>query len=111
MADWSAWRQFPDPKAEGYLKAPFGPGVYELRHRSTDGRIYVGESKTVAKRMTSLLPKSHGGAGTRNNSCLREYVAERLAEIEYRTRACATDKEAKRLERRMHDTHTYICPT
>ncbi len=111
MADWSAWRQFPDPMAEGYLTAPFGPGVYELRHRSTDGSIYVGESKTVAYRMTSLLPKCHGGAGTRNNSCLRAYVAEHRADIEYRTRACATDEEAKRLERWMRDTHTYVFPT
>ena len=111
MAEWSAWRQFPDPMAEGYLTAPFGPGVYELRHRFTDGRIYVGESKTVAYRMTSLLPKCQGGAGTRNNSCLRAYVAEHRAGIEYRTRACATDEEAKRLERWMRDTHTYVVPT
>lgn len=60
MADWSEWRQFPNPKDEGYLEAPFGPGVYELRHRSNGVRILFGEGRTVAYRMTSLLPTSHG---------------------------------------------------
>ena len=108
--DWSAWRQFPNPKSGGYLTAPFGPGVYELRHRSTGERIYVGESQAVAYRMTSLLPKSHGGAGTRNNWRLRKYVHEHLADIEYRTRACTTKTEAEELEGQMGDKHTYICP-
>jgi len=55
-ADWFAWRQFPDFKAEGFPEASAGPGVYELRQRSTGKRILVGESKTLAKRMQSLLP-------------------------------------------------------
>ena len=111
MTDWSVWRRFPDFKAEGYPEAPDGPGVYELRNRSTGGLILVGESKTVAKRMRSLLPKSHGGRGTRNNAAKREYVAEYLADVEYRTRACATKAEAKELERQLLDTRTYIFPT
>jgi len=111
MADWSAWRQFPDFKAEGYPEASVGPGVYELRNRSTGERILVGKSVTLAKRMKSLLPKSHGGTGTRNNWRKRKYVAEHLADVEYRTRDCATDDEAKRLERQMLDTHAYIFMT
>ena len=111
MADWSTWQQFPDPKAEGYLKAPFGPGVYELRDRSTGDLILVGKSKWVAFRMTSLLPASHGGAGTRNNSEKREYVAKHLADIEYRTRACRTDAEAKTLEGQLRNSRTYTYQT
>ena len=30
---WSGWLAFPDPEEDGYLFAPFGPGVYELRNR------------------------------------------------------------------------------
>ena len=111
MTDWSAWQQFPDFKAEGYPEASVGPGVYELRNRSTGERVLVGKSVTLARRMKSLLPKSHGGTGTRNNWRKREYVAEHQADIEYRTHDCATDAEAKRLERRMLNAHTYIFPT
>ena len=111
MADWSAWRQFPDFRADGYPEASDGPGVYELRRRSTGERILIGESKTLAKRMKSLLPKSHGGRGTRNNWRKREYVAEHLPDVEYRTRDCATKAEARELERRLLDKHAYIFPT
>ena len=110
-ADWSAWRQFPDFKAEGLPEASIGPGVYELRHRSTGKRILVGESKTLAKRMRSLLPKSHGGRGTRNNSAKRDYVAEHLPDVEYRTCDCATKAEARALERRLFNKHKYVFPT
>ncbi len=111
MADWSAWRQFPDFKVDGYPEASVGPGVYELRHHSTGKRILVGESKTLAKRMKSLLPKSHGGRGTRKNSNKREYVAAHLRDVEYRTHDCATKAEARELERQLFDKHTYIFPT
>jgi len=108
MPDWSAWRQFPDFKTDGYPETSEGPGVYELRRRSTGERILAGESKTLAKRMKSLLPKSRGGRGTRKNSRKREYVAEHLPDVEYRTRACASKDEARELERRLFGQHTYI---
>ncbi len=110
MTDWSEWRPFPDFRAEGFPEAPDGPGVYELRH-STGARILVGESKTLAKRMKSLLPRSQGGTGTRKNSRKREYVAENLPDVEYRTRDCATKAEARKLERRLLNRHTYIYPS
>lgn len=110
-ADWSAWRQFSDFKAEGFPEASAGPGVYELRHRSTGKRILVGESKTLAKRMRSLMPKSHGGRGTRNNSGKRDYVAEHLPDVQYRTCDCATKAEAQALERRLFGKHSYVFPT
>ncbi len=111
MAVWSAWQRFPDFKAEGYPEAPDGPGVYELRNRSTGDLILVGESNTLAKRMKSLLPESHGGRGKRNNSAKREYVAQRLPDVEYRTFGCTTKAEARKLERQLLDTRTYIFPT
>ena len=111
MADWSAWQRLPNFRTKGYPVASGGPGVYELRRRSTGERILVGESKTLAKRMKSLLPKSHGGSGTRNNAVKREYVAEHLLDIEYRTCACATKAEAQEIERRLINKHTYIFST
>ena len=111
MADWSAWQRFPDFKTEGYPEAPGGPGVYELRRRSTGELILVGESKTLARRMRSLLPKSHGGRGTRNNSAKREYVGGHLPDVEYRTCGCPTKPDAKKLQDQLLATHTYIFPT
>lgn len=90
---WSNWRPFPDPSKSGILSAPIGAGCYELRHR--DGRLILfGTSKNVAYRMTSLLPKPLG-AGGRSNAEKREYVLAHLGDIEYRTCAIATSKEAK----------------
>ena len=111
MTDWSAWQRFPDFRTDGYPEAPEGPGVYELRNSATDELILVGESKTVAKRMKSLLPRSHGGTGTRNNMAKRDYVAEHLADVEYRTCARATRADAQRLESQLLRTRTYIFQT
>ena len=61
--------------------------------------------------MKSLLPKSHGGRGTRNNADKREYVPKHLRDIEYRTHDCATKAEARQLERSLLDSHAYILPT
>lgn len=98
MADWSEWQAFPDPRAGGYLDAPFGPGVYELRNKATDELVLFGKSIHVAKRMTSLLPPPFG-SGTRNNTAKRDYILYNLPDIEYRTKPCASDDEAKAEER------------
>lgn len=94
MFDWSEWRAFPDPRSGGYLYAPFGPGVYELRNKTTNEFVLFGKSVHVAKRMASLLPAPLG-SGTRNNSPKREYVLAHLPDIEYRTKACSSHDEAK----------------
>src|SRR4051812_24259800 len=101
MGDWSDWCLFPDPTKKGYLWAPIGPGVYELRLRSTGEFICPGESKNVAARMTSLLPASAGGAGTRKRDVKRECILENIGDIEYRTLACETKEEAQRIEKQL----------
>ena len=106
---WSRWRAFPCPRKGGHLNAPFGPGVYELRNRATGEMVYGGKGKHVGKRMLSLLPPPHGW-GKRNNMGLREYVELNLADIEYRTKACATDDDAKAEERRFNK-YEYVFPT
>jgi hypothetical protein len=96
--EWSEWRLFPDPRQQGILVAPFGPGCYELRHG--EQLVLYGRGGHVAQRMASLLPKPHG-CGTRNNAGKREYVLEHLGTIEYRTLACASHEEAKHEEAKL----------
>lgn len=91
MPEWSEWKKFPGPP-DGILVAPFGPGVYELRHG--DQLLLFGWGTHCAQRMTSLLPPPHGTGGRRNYA-KRSYVLENLAEIEYRTLPCATTAEAR----------------
>jgi hypothetical protein len=110
MAEWSKWRPFPDPLAEGILVAPIGPGVYELRNRKTDELVLVGESENVAWRMTSLLPPPLG-KGTRKNADKRKYVGAHLGSLEYRTHAFATKDAAEEFEDELRETTTYIFPT
>lgn len=108
---WSKWRVFPDHRARGILVAPIGPGVYELKNKKTGEKVYekvyIGESKNVAKRMTSLVPNPEG-SGTRKNSLLRKFVKQNLSEITYRTVACITKEEAKRLESLLRQKHDYL---
>lgn len=100
MSKWCRWRPFPDPGSGGYLTAPFGPGVYELRNRIADELVLYGRGKNVAYRMSSLLPSPHG-AGTRKNRDKREYVLTNLADIDYRTKACADETHALAEERKL----------
>ena len=90
---WSRWSAFPDPEEGGYLCAHFGPGVYELRNRETGQLVLFGRGKNLAYRMSSLLP-APWGAGNRNNVDKRKYVREHLTRIEYRTKACTSDKQS-----------------
>jgi hypothetical protein len=94
---WSEWHLFPDPRQRGILHAPFGAGCYELRHR-TDGRLILfGGGGNCAFRMSSLLPYP-AGCGSRDNDAKRDYVLQNLANVEYRTLACADVKEAMECE-------------
>ena len=107
---WSPWRAFPDPRERAYLCAPFGPGVYELRNSQTEKLVLFGRSKNVARRMTSLLPKQYG-AGHRSNTDKQELVLAHLTSIEYRTKACTSETQAKAEERELRTANSYIFPT
>lgn len=105
--NWTAFFHFPSPIRMGYLHAPFGPGVYELKNVKTEELVYVGEGGHVALRMTSLLPAPYG-KGTRNNAKLRQYIFDNLADIHYRTLACKDKATAKLIQDEMIDNHNYL---
>ena len=110
-AIWSDWRPFPDPQSRGVLIAPFGPGCYDIRRQDTNEKVLFGAAGHVAQRMTSLLPRPLG-AGTRDNASKREYVARHIGHIEYRTAACSSVEEAKKLERELRkNRNSYLFPT
>ena len=102
---WTRWRSFPDPRSGGYLFAPFGPGVYELRNQTIP--VLFGRGKNVASRMSSLLPHPLG-YGTRNNLEKREYVEQHLSDIEYRTMACEDVRSAKDEERKLRSRKNWV---
>ena len=109
--EWNHWRCFPNPRSGEYLLAPFGPGVYELRNRATKELVLFGSGKCVAYRMSSLLPKPYG-CGTRNNAPKREYVDKHIEEIDYRTKACSNEEDAKEEERLLRkNKEAYLFPT
>ena len=84
--------------------------MYDLRRISSGQLVYCGSGKNVALRMTSLLP-SPLGAGTRNNAALRQYVPKHLADIEYRTLACADKAAAQADEHTLKDQGAYLFST
>src|SRR4051794_16385067 len=94
MSKWSVWRSFPDPREGGYLNAPFGPGVYQIRNRLTAEMVLFGRGANCAARMTSLLPKPLG-TGTRNNTAKRDYVLSHLKDLEYRCFPCTSSRHAE----------------
>lgn len=110
MSEWTDWRPFADPTAEGYLVAPLGPGDYELRNHETGELIYVGSGKNCAYRMSSLLPAPLG-AGTRNNAALRKYVLKNLVAVEYRTRPFRNAEDAGAFEKEHRSRGKYLFST
>ena len=101
MGSWTDWAPFPDPRRKDYIRAPFGPGVYELRRVDTKELVLRGQGRNCAYRMTSLLPTPLG-QGTRKNNDKRNYVFANLEQIEYRSCPCEIEADAKRLEARLN---------
>lgn len=105
--NWTAFSPFPSPLKHEYLNAPIGAGVYELKNIKTQELVYVGEGANTAYRMSSLLPEPYG-AGTRNNSKLRDYIFENINDVHYRTIACTDKANAKQIQDEMIAINKYL---
>lgn len=110
MGSWSNWKSFPDPRTGGYLSAPLGPGVYQIRNRATGEMALFGHGANCALRMTSLLPEPLGKGG-RKNGAKREYILANLPDIEYRCHACSSASDAICVEREVKSGHAYLFAT
>ncbi len=110
MENWSEWFPFPDPRILGYITAPLGPGVYELRRSDTKEGIIRGSSKNCAFRISSLLPPPFE-AGTRKNKDKQNYTLEHIKNIEYRCCACLTEEDAKAMETELHREEPFLFKT
>jgi hypothetical protein len=107
---WTRWSKFPNPRKGEFIRAPFGPGLYELRRSDTRKLVLIGIGKNCAYRASSLLSPPWG-AGTRNNSAKVEYVTKNLSKIEYRCLACSTKEEAQKIETELRRSNDYIYST
>ena len=96
--EWSKWKPFPDPRKGDYIHAPLGFGVYQLRNNKTKEYVLFGRSKTVAYRMSSLLPYPYR-QGNRTSTKKQNYVFKNLADFIYRTVICSDEKSTKLIEK------------
>ena len=60
--------------------------------------------------MSSLLPPPLG-SGNRNNAEKRAYVLQHMADIDYRTKACADEDTASVEELKLRKAKEYYFPT
>lgn len=104
---WTDWKSFPDPRKGGYLNAPFGSGVYQLRNNKINKYVLFGTSKNIAYRMSSLLPVPFG-TGIRKNKDKSNYILNNIRDIEYRTMPFIDNEEAKRFENYIKHREEYL---
>ena len=60
MANWSTWKRFPNPERGGYVEAPIGPGLYEVRRISNGTLFDFNASGDVALALSTLIAKRSG---------------------------------------------------
>jgi hypothetical protein len=89
---WSNWKRFPDAQRGGFVEAPIGPGVYEVRHAETGDLVAFGHAGNVANAITELKVESGTGSWSK---LFRRVAPTRVSDLEYRTCAAASRAEAK----------------
>jgi len=95
--NWSNWKKTPRPENCRQITGPEGPGVYQIRHKSTKQKVQFGIGIQCRKRMESLFPRPYG-VGTRNNEGKRNYILINCKDLEYRTLATIDREGAKLIE-------------
>lgn len=99
--------KFPNPGKYGknlysifleMLDHPFKAVSYQVRYSLTKKNVLFGKAKHAAQRMGSLLPKEHGGRGTRNNNDKRQHCWENIEDLEIVFEYHESEQEAKAAE-------------
>jgi hypothetical protein len=98
MQTWSGWKRFPDGSG-AQLEAPSGPGVYEVRHTMSGRVMAFGHSSHVAKTIAAL--HFDGEPGFIAKLFQPQPLTSRIADLEYRTCAAASNADAKTAARRL----------
>jgi hypothetical protein len=98
VSSWGLWRPFPNHEFGGYIEAPIGPGVYEVRHADTGEVIAFGSTGSVAQSLSKLMPKPASGLRALFAGKVPSYRSE---ELEYRTCTASSVGEAKFAAERM----------
>ena len=93
IRSWSSWARFPDVDSGCALKAPTGPGVYEVRHTVSGRTVAFGWTGNVARALSQL--KARGVAGVFARLFGKAALVRRLADLEYRTCASSSRSEAR----------------
>lgn len=95
LGTWTRWRPVPKPRTGEALMAPIGAGLYELRLTAGEP-LLLGCTRNVAARLAAILSSVDRPQGRAVDS-RRQYFSDNLHNLEYRTRACVTLAEARRI--------------
>lgn len=98
--NWSGWERFPDVQRGADVKAPGGPGIYEVRHTLSGRVVAFGSASNVAQALSRL--RLNGGIGTNIVQLFRRRPSTpRMLDLEYRTCTARNRKEARITARRL----------
>jgi hypothetical protein len=105
VTSWGLWRPFPNHQSGGYIEAPIGPGVYEVRHADTGALIAFGSADSVAQALSKLTRPATG----LRSLFASKTPAHRSEDLEYRTCGASSIGEAKfAAERLLGRRETYF---
>ncbi|HWV41883.1 hypothetical protein [Pseudorhodoplanes sp.] len=96
---WSVWKLFPTEFSRIALDAPAGPGLFEVRHVSTGEPIAFAASPDVAASLMTLIQPPASGL---RSIFARQRVHYRPGDLEFRTCATSSIKEARAEEDRLN---------
>ncbi len=95
IPSWTEWKRYPKAARGENIEAPIGPGIYEVRYRSSGALFAFGavDNLALALSVLQVAPKS-----------LTSWFARREPsppDLDYRTCATATKADAKTAAERM----------
>jgi hypothetical protein len=95
---WTSWKRFPLAGLNELIEAPVGPGVYEVRHITSGELIAFGDTGNLARTLATLGPQLHRPLW---RALFSRRNGTRPGDVDYRTCATATRREAKIVARQL----------